>query len=117
VALAIAPLLGGWIVDHFSWRWIFLVNPLIALPTIWIAYYHVPESRDPEAKPRLDWRGALLVLLGLGGLAYGLIASPVSGSDRRIVAAHRVFIHRVGMPRADVVAVAISIAYIQRRQF
>jgi MFS family permease len=34
VALAIAPLLGGWIVDHFSWRWIFLVNPLIALPTI-----------------------------------------------------------------------------------
>jgi EmrB/QacA subfamily drug resistance transporter len=79
VAPAIAPLLGGWIVDHFSWRWIFLVNPLIALPTIWIAYYHVPESRDPDAKPDLDWRGTLLVLLGLGGLAYGLIASPVSG--------------------------------------
>jgi len=79
VALAIAPLLGGWIVDHFSWRWIFLVNPLIALPTIWIAYCRVPESRDPDAKPGLDWRGTLLVLFGLGGLAYGLIASPVSG--------------------------------------
>jgi EmrB/QacA subfamily drug resistance transporter len=79
VALAIAPLLGGWIVDHFSWRWIFLVNPLIALPTIWIAYYRVPESRDPAASPDLDWRGTLLVLLGLGGLAYGLIASPISG--------------------------------------
>ena len=65
--------------DHFSWRWIFLVNPLIALPTIWIAYYHVPESRDPDAKPGLDWRGTILLLLGLGGLACGLIASPISG--------------------------------------
>jgi hypothetical protein len=27
-------------VDHFSWRWIFLINPLIAVPTIWIAYHH-----------------------------------------------------------------------------
>jgi EmrB/QacA subfamily drug resistance transporter len=79
MATAIAPLLGGWIVDHFSWRWIFLVNPVIALPTIWIAYYRAPESRDPDAKPGLDWRGSLLVLLGLGGLAYGLIALPVSG--------------------------------------
>jgi MFS family permease len=69
VATALAPSLGGWIVDHFSWRWIFLINPLIALPTIWIAYYHVPESRDPDAKPGLDWRGTILLLLGLGGLA------------------------------------------------
>jgi EmrB/QacA subfamily drug resistance transporter len=79
VATALAPLLGGWIVDHFSWRWIFLINPLIALPTIWIAWYHVPESRDPDAKPGLDWRGTILLLLALGALAYGLIASPLSG--------------------------------------
>jgi hypothetical protein len=42
-----------------------------------VALYHVPESRDPEAKPGLDWKGALLVLIGLGSLTYGLIALPI----------------------------------------
>ncbi|MGB6748240.1 MAG: MFS transporter, partial [Xanthobacteraceae bacterium] len=87
VASAMAPMLGGWIVDHFSWRWIFLINPLLALPTILIAYRHVPESRDPEAKPGLDWRGTILVLAGLGGVAYGLIALPSSGWRDPIVLA------------------------------
>ena len=77
LAAAAGPVLGGWIVDHFSWRWIFFVNPLLAVPTVWIALYHVPESRDPEAKPGLDWQGALLVLIGLGSIAYGLIALPI----------------------------------------
>ena len=87
VASAFAPMLGGWIVDHFSWRWIFLINPLLALPTLWIAYHHVPESRDPDAKRGLDWPGTLLVLAGLGGLAYGLIALPTSGLRDPVVLA------------------------------
>src|SRR6185437_15152814 len=74
IAAGVAPLLGGWLVDHSSWRMIFLINPVIALPTLWIAVARVPESRDPDAAPGVDWRGALLAVVGLGSLVYGLHA-------------------------------------------
>jgi EmrB/QacA subfamily drug resistance transporter len=86
ISAAAGPVLGGWIVDHISWRWIFLINPMIALPCIWIALRHVPESRDDQAVRGLDWRGALLALLGLGALVYGLIAAPERGwSDAMVI--------------------------------
>jgi EmrB/QacA subfamily drug resistance transporter len=79
VAAALGPLLGGWIVDHATWRWIFLINPVLAVPTIYVALYHVPESRDPQASGSLDWRGALLAFAGLGSIVFGLMASPIRG--------------------------------------
>jgi EmrB/QacA subfamily drug resistance transporter len=78
IAAAVGPLLGGWIVDHTTWRLIFLINPVLALATIFMALARVPESRDEESRLGLDWRGALLALAGLGSLVFGLIAS----SDR-----------------------------------
>lgn len=75
VAGGAAPLLGGGLLDHFSWRMIFLVNPLLAIPALWIAVRRVPESRDPDAPPGVDWLGSVLAFTGLGILVYGLIAS------------------------------------------
>jgi hypothetical protein len=66
IAAAMGPLLGGWIVDHIAWQAIFLINPFIALPAIWIALRHVPESYDPEAPPGIDWVGAMLAFGGSG---------------------------------------------------
>jgi EmrB/QacA subfamily drug resistance transporter len=75
LAAGAGPLLGGWLIDHLSWRAIFLINPLIAIPTLWIAVRRLPESGDPTAHAGLDWRGAVLAFGGLGGLVYGLIAA------------------------------------------
>ena len=79
IAAGVAPLLGGWLVDHASWRVIFLINPVVAIPTLGIALRQVPESRNPDAPPGVDWRGAVLAVVGLGALAYGLIASSELG--------------------------------------
>ena len=87
LAAGAGPLLGGWLVDHLSWRAIFLINPLIAIPTLWIAVRRLPESGDPSAHASLDWRGAVLAFGGLGGLVYGLIAASRLGwQDMTVVA-------------------------------
>jgi EmrB/QacA subfamily drug resistance transporter len=79
IAAAIGPLLGGWIVDHLAWQTIFLINPILCLAALWIAWRHLPESTDPDAPPGSDWLGALLTFAGLAGVAFGLIALPDTG--------------------------------------
>jgi EmrB/QacA subfamily drug resistance transporter len=79
VAAGAGPILGGWIVDHASWRAIFLINPLLAIPALWIALRYLVESRETEIRGGLDWSGALTVFLGLGAIVYGLIAAAAVG--------------------------------------
>lgn len=72
------PLLGGWLVDIASWRWVFLINVPLVLVTAWLILRAVPEA-GPRYGRRLDLLGAALCALGLGGITFGLIQQPLSG--------------------------------------
>jgi EmrB/QacA subfamily drug resistance transporter len=77
VAGALGPVLGGWLAQSASWRWVFLLNLPVAAATL-VVLRRVPESRDERPSP-IDVAGAVLVTLGLGALVYGLIESPARG--------------------------------------
>jgi EmrB/QacA subfamily drug resistance transporter len=72
------PLLGGWLVDAGSWRWVFLINVPLVLVTAWLILRAVPAARERRDR-RLDLIGATLCAVGLGGITFGLIQQPLSG--------------------------------------
>jgi hypothetical protein len=78
--------LGGWLVQTVSWRWVFFINVPLGAATLLITLWRVPESRNPNAG-RLDWRGAAAVTFGLGALVYGLIESSSLGLGAPLVVA------------------------------
>ena len=78
ITTAIGPVLGGWLVQHASWRWAFFINLPIAAAVVLISFWRIPESRSSTAG-RIDWLGALLATAGLGGLVYGFLESASLG--------------------------------------
>jgi EmrB/QacA subfamily drug resistance transporter len=84
ITTAIGPVLGGWLVEHASWRWVFFINVPLAAAVIAISLWRVPEARSAMAR-RVDWPGALLATLGLGGLVFGCIESTNLGWEDALV--------------------------------
>jgi EmrB/QacA subfamily drug resistance transporter len=73
ITAAVGPLLGGWLVEHASWRWVFFINLPVAAAVLALTLWHVPESRGTEQGQHLDWPGVLLTTIGLGGVVFALI--------------------------------------------
>ncbi len=78
VGVAIGPIVGGALLEHFSWHSVFLVNPPLVLIVLGLAIAFIPESLD-ASKPRLDVRGAALSSLGLIALVTFIVELPDSG--------------------------------------
>jgi EmrB/QacA subfamily drug resistance transporter len=88
ITAALGPVLGGFLIDHLSWRYAFLINIPIGVAVVVLTYWHVPESRDESAGRTLDWKGGALATIALGGIVYALIESSNRGwTDRVVVAA------------------------------
>jgi EmrB/QacA subfamily drug resistance transporter len=87
IATAVAPFVGGAVLDIASWRWVFLINAPLAAIVIAVCLRHIPETRDAGASGGMDWIGSGLSIVGLGGITYAIIETPAQGLSTAIVAA------------------------------
>jgi len=78
LGIVLGPVIGGWLLEHFWWGSVFLVNVPVVAVAILAGWALVPESRDPNATP-LDPVGAGLSIVALVVLVYGIIEAPANG--------------------------------------
>jgi EmrB/QacA subfamily drug resistance transporter len=78
ITTALGPVVGGWLIEHASWHWVFFINLPLAAAVIGMSLWHVSESRSSTAQ-KLDWAGALMATVGLAGLVYGFVESATLG--------------------------------------
>jgi EmrB/QacA subfamily drug resistance transporter len=84
MAVAIGPVTGGWLLEHFWWGSVFLVNVPVVVIAVTLGQLFVPTSRDPAA-PRIDVPGALLSITGLVALVYAIIEGPNGWSEPNVL--------------------------------
>jgi DHA2 family multidrug resistance protein-like MFS transporter len=78
IGLPLGPLIAGWLLTHYDWGSIFLINAPVVVVAVIGVWFFVPESKDPMAR-RLDWIGAILEVVGVTGIVYGIIEEPIRG--------------------------------------
>jgi EmrB/QacA subfamily drug resistance transporter len=75
---ALGPVLGGWLIEHASWHWVFFINIPLATLVLLFSFWRVPESRSSKART-VDWLGAAIATLAFAALVYGFLESAVLG--------------------------------------
>jgi EmrB/QacA subfamily drug resistance transporter len=87
IMAAVGPIAGGWLIEHVSWRAVFFLNVPLAALVIALSARFMSESRDPSRTSRIDWVGAALAVLGLGGVVFGLLEWPRPDANRPLAMA------------------------------
>jgi EmrB/QacA subfamily drug resistance transporter len=85
ITTAIGPVIGGWLIQHVSWRAAFFVNVPLAAIVLFLSLRFMDESKDPSRTGKLDWMGAVLGVVGLGGIVLGLLEWPPLGPGHPLV--------------------------------
>jgi EmrB/QacA subfamily drug resistance transporter len=85
ITTAVGPVIGGWLIEHVSWRAAFFVNVPLAAIVLVLSLRFMDESKDPSRTSQLDWMGAALGVVGLGGIVLGLLEWPPLGPGHPLV--------------------------------
>jgi EmrB/QacA subfamily drug resistance transporter len=85
LAAAAGPLVGGYLIAVGSWRWVFYINVPVAIAVLVITSRHVPESKDPNSKGKVDKVGATMAVVFLAALTYGLLEASSRGWTSPVV--------------------------------
>jgi EmrB/QacA subfamily drug resistance transporter len=87
VSTALGPLVGGWVVDAISWRWVFAAVIPFALLAAALTWHHTVDDANRSGSPRLDYIGAALITIGMAALIAALVEGPRVGFGRPLVLA------------------------------
>ena len=86
LGLPLGPLLAGWLLTHYAWGSVFLINAPVVVIALLGVWFLVPESKDPHPRP-FDWVGMMLAIVGVTALVYGVIEQPIHGwTDSTVLA-------------------------------
>jgi len=120
ITTALGPVLGGWLIQHLSWRWAFFINVPLAVAVISVSFWCLPESRSSR-RGQIDWLGAMAATVSLSGLVFAFIESTRWGWKHPLVLASLVagLIGAVAFQRIErrVVSPMVPLELFQSRAF
>ena len=82
---ALGPVVGGWMVQHGSWRWVFFLNVPIGIVTVWIILRKTQPIPGASEQKQSDWKGALLATTGLSGVTFALMEWSSGRTGTRVI--------------------------------